>query len=57
MTCKACGKPYGCDHSDAEYQGVVPPMTGAGTGLDRQIEQFVSVSVAALKQIGEAFRR
>lgn len=24
MTCKACGQPYGCKHSDAEYQGVVP---------------------------------
>ena len=24
MTCKACGQPYGCEHSDAEYQGVAP---------------------------------
>lgn len=24
MTCKACGQPFGCGHSDAEYQGVVP---------------------------------
>lgn len=24
MSCKACGQPFGCDHSDAEYQGVVP---------------------------------
>lgn len=25
MTCRACGQPC-CGHSDAEYQGVVPPQ-------------------------------
>lgn len=33
MTCKACGEPFGCGHSDAEYQGVVPldrPLPSAG---------------------------
>lgn len=38
MTCKACGQPFGCDHSDAEYQGAVPravPMSAADQrGLD-----------------------
>jgi hypothetical protein len=36
MTCKACGQPYGCDHSDAEYQGIVPgPISSADRrGLD-----------------------
>ncbi len=29
MTCKACGQPYGCNHSDAEYQGIVPPRAPA----------------------------
>lgn len=41
MTCKACGQPYGCDHSDAEYQGVVPAR------------RHVSVAHARRRVLGE----
>lgn len=48
MTCRACGQPFGCDHSDAEYQGVVPPRPAIfGLDLSDRPDMSAEVTYAA----------
>ncbi|ALJ14090.1 hypothetical protein [Sphingopyxis macrogoltabida] len=48
MTCRACGQPHGCDHSDAEYQGVVPPrLIIFGIDLSSRPDMSAEVTYAA----------
>lgn len=48
MSCKACGRPFGCNHSDAEYQGVVPPRpVFIGLDLSSRPDMSAEVTYAA----------
>lgn len=37
--CKACGQRFGCDHSDAEYQGIIPATMNQNGGASLSSER------------------